>query len=300
MSTNAYSRPLYSVPAVPLRTKRRFAALLHLREAARRAFDKAMSVPRSALRWAVNLFDRWVDATASLGALAWLGRLAKNAVGLLRKAGVIPISVAVLSAPPVASAVSRLARFVGNGLLRAASFTWAVVKDLLTKSGTTGTQIAEGLEIVGSMVADSIRAVVHHPLMVVVLHALRAALAQVRLVSQSIAVTRLLNILIPFVWLRAFIGLLLMPFVVDPTLAGQIRDFLKNPSAPYPTGNGSNATHDGLLIDAFGPEVSTDAPMPSNGNGLDDDAQDDQRLNRAARRAQQREGAQAKRQHPHY
>lgn len=303
MSTADYSRPLYSVPNVSLITKTRFAALLAVRESARRAFDKAMSLPRSAFRWAVNLFDRWVDATASAGVLAWLGRLARNAVGLLRKAGVIPVAVAVLSTPPVAATVSRLARFAGHGLLRVARSSWAVVKDLLTKSGTTGTQIAEGLEVVGAMVADSIRAAARHPLMAIVLQALRATLAQVRLVSQSIAVTRLLGVMIPIVWLRAAIGLLLMPFVVDPTLARQVQDFIKTPATPDPTGNGSNATHDGLLIDAFGPEVSTDAPTPFNGNGPGDDAttEDDQRLNRAARRAQQREEAQAKRtQHPHH
>jgi hypothetical protein len=302
VSTATYERPLYSVPGVPPSTKSRFAALLALREAARRAFDKAMSLPRSAFRWAVNLFDRWVDATASAGVLAWLGRLARSAVGLLRKAGVVPVAVAVLSTPPVATAVTRLARFVGNGVLRAASFTWAVVRDLLTRSGTTGTQIAEGLEVLGAMVADSIRAAARHPLMAIVLHALRATLDQVRLVSQSIAVTRLLGVMIPIVWLRAVIGLLIMPFVFDPTLAGQIRDLIKTPpTTPDPTGNGTN-NQEGLLIDAFGPEVSPDAPTPSNGNSPGDDAttEDDQRLNRAARRAQQREDAQAKRtQHPH-
>ena len=204
----------------------------------------------------------------------------------------------------MAATVSRLARFVGNGLLRVARSSWAVVKDLLTRSGTTGEQIAEGLEVLGAMVADSIRAAVQHPLMVIVLHALRATLAQVRLVSQSIAVTRLLGVMIPIVWLRAVIGLLMLPFVFDPTLAEQIRDLFKTPpTTPDPTGNGSNATHDGLLIDAFRPEVSIDAPTPFNGSGPGDDAttEDDQRLNRAARRAQQREDAQAKRtQHPHH
>jgi len=303
MSTNAYSRPLYSVPVVPLRTKTRFAALLAMRESAHRAFDKAMSLPRGAFCWAVNLFDRWVDATTNAGILAWLGRLARNAVGLLRKAGVIPVAVAVLSTPPVAATVSRLARFVGHGLLRVSRSSWAVVKDLLTRSGVPGTQIAEGLEVLGAMVADPIRATAQHPLMAIVLHALRATLAQVRLVSQSIAVTRLLGVLIPIVWLRAVIALLVLPFVFDPSLVGQIREFIKPPVSPDPMGNRSNATHDGLLIDAFGPELSTDAPTHSNGNGPGDDATtaSDQRMNRAARRAQQREIAQAKRtQHPHH
>jgi hypothetical protein len=61
-----------------------------MRESARRAFDKAMSVPRSAFRWAANLFDRWADATTSAGILACRGELARNAVGLLRKAGASP------------------------------------------------------------------------------------------------------------------------------------------------------------------------------------------------------------------
>ncbi len=49
MSTATYERPLYAVPNIPPRSKARFASLLALRDAAYRAFDKALSLPRSAI-----------------------------------------------------------------------------------------------------------------------------------------------------------------------------------------------------------------------------------------------------------
>ena len=58
MSTATYERPLYAVPNLPASTKARFASLLALRDAAYRAFDKALSLPRSAIRWAIDLFHR--------------------------------------------------------------------------------------------------------------------------------------------------------------------------------------------------------------------------------------------------
>jgi len=50
MSTNTSTRPLNAVPSVPATTTMRFAALLYLRLKAQQAFDKAMSLPRSAIR----------------------------------------------------------------------------------------------------------------------------------------------------------------------------------------------------------------------------------------------------------
>jgi len=86
MSTNAYSRHLYAVSNVPPSTKARFAALLRLREATRRALDKALSVPRSAIRWALSLLQKCAEATASSGVLSWLGMQAKNAASVIRAA----------------------------------------------------------------------------------------------------------------------------------------------------------------------------------------------------------------------
>jgi len=120
VSTATFERPLYAVPSVPPSTKPRFAALLALRDAAYRAFDKALSLPRSAIRWAIDLFHRWVEATGTVDVISWLSARARDAAGLFRTAGIVPSALAVLSTPPIAAAAGRVARFVGRGLLREA------------------------------------------------------------------------------------------------------------------------------------------------------------------------------------
>ena len=87
MSTATYERPLYAVPNVPPSTKARFASLLALRDAAYRAFDEALSPPRSAIRWAIDLFHRWVEATGSLGVLSWVSARTRDAADLFRTVG---------------------------------------------------------------------------------------------------------------------------------------------------------------------------------------------------------------------
>src|SRR5450759_5576516 len=117
MSTTAYAMPLRSVPTAPPKTKARFASLLAFRDAAYRAFDKALSLPRSAIRWAIDLFHRWVEATGSLGVLSWVSARARDAVGLVRTVGVLPSALAVLSIAPVAAAALRVAKFAGRGIV---------------------------------------------------------------------------------------------------------------------------------------------------------------------------------------
>ena len=136
VSTATYERPLYAVPGVPPGTKSRFASLLALRDAARRAFDRALSLPRSALRWAVDLFHRWVEATGSVGVLSWLGQQARNAAGLFRQVGIVPSALALLSTPPIAAAAARVARFLDNGLHRVASAAWTGLKSLWAGTAT--------------------------------------------------------------------------------------------------------------------------------------------------------------------
>ena len=315
MTTNTYTRPLYTVPKVPPNTKGRFAALLRLREQGYKAFDKAVSLPRSAIRWAVSMFQKWVDAAASAGVFSWLGQQARNGVGVIRAAGVIPVAVAVLSIPPIAAAATRLARFVGNGLRRVASAAWAGLKGLLARCGTTGARITQALTHAGSKVASWVRAAAEHPIMVHVVQTLRATVALVRPISQGFVAHRLLGALVPILWLRTVIGLLVMPMLIDTALADGVRDLASTPPAGpttpssasrdngsdgnAPTGNGTHdATDTGLPIDAFGP--ATEVPMPTNGSLPTDEAiaEEDPPLNRAARRAQQRQDAQARRTRP--
>ena len=315
MSTTTFTRPLQTVPDIPTTTKAKFASLLYLRLKAQQAFDKAMSLPRSAIRWAVSLFQKWAEAAASIGAFAWLGQQARNATGIIRAAGVIPFTVAVLSTPPIAAAATRLARFVGNGVRTMASAAWAGLKGLLARGGATGARINQGLADAGTKVAQAVRVAAQHPVMVPIAHVLQATMALVRPISQGFVAHRLLRLLIPILWLRTLIGVLVMPLLIDTGLVQGVRDLGSTPPAePTTNGNGSNGnaptgngtddatgndrtdardvTLTGLLLDTFDAEV----PMPTNGNGTTDSTDDDDpALNRAARRAQQRQDAQAKR-----
>jgi hypothetical protein len=144
MSTAAFDRPIYAVPDIPT-TKARFAALLVMRDAAFRAFDKAIAVPRSAIRWAIGLFHRWVEATGSAGVLSWLGGQARVAGSLIREAGIVPSILAVLSTPPVTAAAVSAAKFVGRGIVRVAKAAWTGIKSLLGRCGSTGNQIVQSL-----------------------------------------------------------------------------------------------------------------------------------------------------------
>jgi len=55
MTSNAYERPMHAVPDIPLTpTQHRFTTLLLMRATARQALDKAMAVPRSAIRWVLS------------------------------------------------------------------------------------------------------------------------------------------------------------------------------------------------------------------------------------------------------
>jgi hypothetical protein len=314
MSTTAYAMPLHSVPNAPPNNKARFASLLAIREAANNAFDKAMSVPRSAFRWAMSLFQRWADATAGVGVFTWLGQQSRNVTTLIRAAGIVPVAVAVLSTPPAAAAVTRLARFAGNGLVRAASATWSGLTALMARCGTTGTRITQGLAHAGANIVGMVRAAAKHPIMVPIAHALRATLALVRPISQGFVAHRLLGLLVPILWLRTLIGLLVMPLLVDTGLAKGVRDLVNTTPAEQTTSNGngggphtrsedspvtgnkgSDGNHDGLLIDGLTTPLPTEVPKSTNGSHPTEGADEDQSLNRAARRAQQREDAQAKR-----
>jgi hypothetical protein len=296
VSTATYERPLYSVPGVPPSTKSRFAALLALRDAARRAFDRALSVPRSAIRWAIDLFHRWAEATGSVGVISWLSARARDAAGLLRTVGIVPSALAFLSTPSVAAAAARVARFLGKGLRQVASAAWTGLKALLGRCGKTGTQIVEGLGRAGTHVAEAFRAAASHPMMGRLAQALNATLALVRPVSWGLVAHRLLGALVPIVWLRTVFELLVMPFLVDSTLAGNVRDCMWTP--PTDQANSDvTSDGDGLLIDI----LATPIPKSTNGSASGPDQPDDEEpsLNRASRRAQQRDDAQARRtQHP--
>jgi hypothetical protein len=247
--------------------------------------------------WAIDLFHRWVEASGSVGLLSWFGGQARNAAGLVREVGIVPSLAAVLSAPPIAAAAARAARFVGRGIASIASAAWAGLKGLLGRCGTTGARIVEGLSRAGTQVADAARGVAKHPVMAPVVHALRATPALVRPVSQGFVAHRLLGALVPIVWLRLVFELLAMPFFVDSSLAANVRDAAQNQHTDSDQANRDGAYAD-LLVN-----TGTDAPTPCGhapDHGAEQADHQEPTMNRASRRAQQREDAQAKRsQHPH-
>jgi hypothetical protein len=296
VSSHAYERPMHAVPDIPLTpTQFRFTTLLLMRATAQRAFDKAMAVPRSTIRWAIGLFHRWVEATGSAGVLSWLGGQARNAASLIREAGIVPAVVAVLSAPPVAAAAVQVAKFAGRGIVRAAKAAWTGIKSLLGYCGTTGAQVVQALSTAGIKITEAVKAVVKHPLMAPVVHVLKAAVALVRPVSQGFVANRLLAALVPVMWLRAIIGFLFTPFLVDFNLAGNVWDWATTQPSDPTTADNTQGTDDAegdLVIKTFGATAGTVFSGGEQADVAEDDPEQDEEepfLNRAERRAKQRE-----------
>jgi len=256
---------MHAVPDIPLTpTQLKLTTLLLMRATAQRALDKAMAVPRSAIRWVLSQLHRWVEATGGLGVLSWVSDHARGAVGLIRAAGVVPAAVAVLSMPPVTAAAIRVAKFAGRGIVRIAKVAWSGIKSLLGRCGTTGAQIVQTLSTAGTKVADAATAVAKHPLMAPVVHVLKAAVALVRPVSRGFVAHRLLAALVPVLWLRAIIGFLFMPFLVDTNLGGNVWDWATTQPADADTATsydtrGTDDAQGDLLTQTFGSAI----PMPA-------------------------------------
>ena len=209
--------------------------------------------------------------------------------------------LAVLSTPPVTAAAVRVAKVIGRNILRVAKAAWSGIKSLLGRCGNTGAQITESLSHTGTVIADAVESVAKHPMMALVMQALRATVALVRPVCQGLVASLLLAALVPVLWLRTVIAFLFMPFVVDST--GNAWAWATARPAALSSDDAEGT--DDLLINTFA------IPMPSSAvpAGVEQaevaeqtDAVDqvgeqladqDQHLNRASRRAQLREDAHA-------
>ena len=116
--------------------------------------------------------------------------------------------------------------------------------------------------------------------------ALDATWALVRSVSWGLVAHRLLGALVPFVWLRRILELLVMPFLIDTSLASNLWDFASTP--PADSDLASSEDNEGNAADR---PVIFDTP---NGHARSDEFADDELpLNRASRRAKQRDDAHA-------
>jgi hypothetical protein len=227
----------------------------------------------------------------------------------------VPSLLAVLSTPPIPAAAVTAARLVGRGIVRVAKASWTGIKALLGRCGTTGAQIVETLTTTGTRVSETVRAVAKHPLMAPVVQAFKATLALVHPVSSGFVTHRLLQVLIPVVWFRLVFEFLFMPFLVDFNLVADVWNWVSTPTGSCPTNSDAEGTDDAqgdLVISTLGDAI----PMPGRtvpGDVEQHDAEEadvveqvneepadeDQHLNRASRRAQQRDDAHARRmQHP--
>jgi hypothetical protein len=168
----------------------------------------------------------------------------------------------------------------------------------------------------GTKITDAVRWVAKHPLMAPVVHAVKATLALVRPVSRGFVANRLLAAVVPVLWLRAVIEFLFMPLLVDTSLVGTVRDWATTqPADADPATTDDAQGTDGAVGDVVISTSSDAIPMP--GREVPDDleqadaeeadvveqaneepADEDHHLNRASRRAQQREDAHARRMHP--
>ena len=112
MSTAAIpDRPLHAVP--PPTSTDRFALLLRIRRAARRALDLALTVPRAAAGWVIRQARTLLAGASANGLLTGAGSLLRSALGVVRAVGVIPVTATLLSSPPVWRATVRAAGAVG-------------------------------------------------------------------------------------------------------------------------------------------------------------------------------------------
>ncbi len=180
-----------------------------------------------------------------------------------------------------------------------ASAAWSGVKSALGLLGSTGTQIQASLSNTGSQVATAVRSVTKHPMMAPVVKAVRATVALVRPVSRGLVAHRLLGALVPVLWLRTVIGLLLAPFLIDSDLVVSVREWVSTATASDPTAVHEDEGTDNAQGDLLADTLSADQPIPSKANvptdDVEQDAEDEEFLNRAERRAHQREDAHAKR-----
>ena len=144
-----------------------------------------------------------------------------------------------------------MAKFVGRGIVSVAKAAWTGVKSLLGRCGNTGKQITESLRHTGTVIANAVKVVAGHPMVKPVVHAFRATLALVRPVSQGFVANRLLGAFVPVLWLRAVIGFMFMPFLVDSTMIGNVWDWATARPVTRESGDVEGSDDGDLLINTL-------------------------------------------------
>ncbi|MCE0488144.1 hypothetical protein [Ornithinimicrobium sediminis] len=290
MSTAPTYPPLYAVPEQPplVTSKGRFASLLHLRATARRARDTAQALPRSARTWVVRQWRTLLTQVQDSTALGWLGSHLARGLTLVRRVGVVPLAAAVLSTPPVTTAVTRITRASGHTVADLARHSWVSMSALLARAGTPGLRVRDGLGKAGAYLWFVAFGIQTRPATDTARAVLTDALQLVRPVSHTVVAHRLLHALVGPVWVRAVLEVLVVPFLIDPRLHQGVRTVLKgSPTEPAVATVTDIRPTEPPSRKQEGKAVTVEQPVTASTNG--------DPMNRAARRAHQQEQARARR-----
>ena len=289
MTTATMDHGLYAVPPATTQQER-LGLLLRIRRGARRALDAALALPRGAAGWVLRHTRTLVSALAGHPTLARIGNRLRDLAGLIRAAGPIPATVALVSIPAVWRATTRAARWVGSWLTAGTSAIWRRTRDTLARFGPSGVRIAQAMDHTGSAVSRFVTRVTTHPITQALSRSLKSVTRLVRPISQSLVVHRLAATFAAAPWLRVLLELVTLPFVIAPGLTVQMGRHLR----PVPTVPSAPAA--GAAANSNATETPTSTllrePVPT-----EEDAWDELLTprNRAERRAQQQAHAHAKR-----
>lgn len=209
----------------------RMAWTLRAREAARKALDAALAVPRRAAQYVT----RAVRALRLDGAVSWLrrvlGRVARPLAAIssrLGRPGLVAGAVAAVTSPTGRSLLGSVVHLDSKGLYWMARTAYSGFDRVLRCFGRVGNAAADklfaGVVSLGGKVAAVAAPVVHR-----VARLSDPETPQARIVSalcRSYLLHRLLKGFVGNVWLRLLIEVVLVPAVVDSRMAVWARGVL--------------------------------------------------------------------------
>src|SRR6478609_6482876 len=102
--TASYAPPLHVVQSPPGTDRSLFAAVLAARRLARRVLDRARAVTKAAIRYVLRGAGHWLTSlrrSPLAAALRWLASKTASIVPMIKAVGVLPPTLAMLTAPPL-------------------------------------------------------------------------------------------------------------------------------------------------------------------------------------------------------
>ena len=291
--------------AVPPRDEQkiRWAWLLQVRSAARRALSAALSVPRKAASFLGRLVQtghlgRAVSRLRSTAAR--MARPALRLVGWLGRTGLVASVASVVTSPTGQAVVRTVGGWLGRGLGWLARKTYSLLDKGLRLFGHPGNKTADalfGLVVsVGGKLASIAAPVVHR-----VARLSDPQSTHVRLLSglaRGFALHRAMKAVITNPYLRMVVEGVVLPFLADSRVGVWVRSQIR--TLRERAGHLREQSLSLRVVDGLGPQMAAEAPtspasapkaagdhvpMPSWIGDLDNA----QPSNRAERRAQQRQ-----------